>query len=192
MKAMYKQRGATLIVGLIMLILLTLLGISAFNTSTSHFRVIGNMQYQAEASACAQSALNEMLSHGVYFTDPTTTPASLTCDINGDGTTDYTVTLVQPCVLKSVPILLSELSPTSADDLKCMGSAAGKNTGIMGQNTGAAASECARVTWRVTANLNDSFTRAATQITEGTSVRMDRAVADAYVHSTTPSYKCTS
>lgn len=180
MNTLHRQRGATLIVGMIMLVLLTLLGLSAFNTSISYFRVIGNMKYQTEASTCTQSALNQVLSHGAYFNDPTTAPLSYSCDINGDNSTDYTVALTRPCVLKSVPILLSELSVSVADDVKCMGSGVKANTGVMGQNTGAAPSECARVTWRVSASVSDPLTKASTQITEGASVRMDLSLANIY------------
>lgn len=184
------QRGATLIIGLIMLVLLTLLGISAFNMGTSHFKVIGNMQYQAEAGAAAQSAMNQVLSHGSYFTDPVSAPTALGVDINGDGSADYTVALTQPCLLSAVTITVGELNPTNADDLKCLGSAVGRNTGIMGQNLGGAASECARVTWRVTATVTDPFTRATAQITEGAAVRMDRTLSDAFKNDSTR--RCTS
>ncbi|MBI4983926.1 MAG: pilus assembly protein [Rhodocyclales bacterium] len=185
MRSRRAQRGATLVIGLVMLVLLTLLGMSAFNTGTSYFRVIGNMQYQAEAASAAQAALDQVLSRGSYFTDPTTAPTSIGVDINGDGNADYTVALTQPCLLSSVSVLNAELSDAVADDRKCKGTAGGKNTGVMGQNPGGGASECARVTWRVTATVADSFTRASAQITEGTTVRMDRAVADAYKNDST-------
>ncbi|MDP1527391.1 MAG: hypothetical protein Q8M20_16415 [Rhodocyclaceae bacterium] len=184
------QRGATLVIGLIMLVMMTLLGVSAFNMSTSYFRVISNMQFQAEATVAAQAAVNEIVSKGSYFTDPSTAPTSSQIDINGDGNPDYTVTLAQPCLLSAVAITVSELSPANADDLKCLGTAVGKNTGIMGQNTGAAPSECARVSWRVTATVNDSFTRAKTEVTEGVAVRMDRSIADAYKNDS--ARRCTS
>ncbi|OHC71306.1 MAG: hypothetical protein A2045_07325 [Rhodocyclales bacterium GWA2_65_20] len=183
---MHSQRGVTLVIGLIMLVLLTLLGMSAFNTSTSYFKVIGNMQHQTVAGAAAQSALDQVLSHGAYFTEPTTAPTSIDVDINGDGNAnDLTVTLTQPCLLSTVTITTSELSPTNTDDLKCLGTAVGKNTGIMGQSLGGSASECARVTWRVTATVTDDLTRATAQVTEGASVRMDRTLADAYKNDAT-------
>lgn len=185
MNSFHAERGATLVIGLIMLVLLTLLGMSAFNSSTAYFKVIGNMQYQAEAGSAAQSALDQVLSHGAYFTAPTTAPTSIGVDVNGDGDTDYTVALTQPCLLSTVTITTSELSPTNADDLKCLGTAVGKNTGIMSQNLSGGASECARVTWRVTATVTDSLTRATAQITEGASVRMDRTLADAYKNDST-------
>lgn len=190
MNALHPQRGATLVVGLIMLVLLTLLGISAVNTSSSYFKVIGNMQYQAEASAAVQSAMNQVLSHGNYFTDPTTAPSSIGVDINGDANSDYTVTIVRPCLLSAITITISELSPENSDDLKCLGSAVGRNTGVMGQNTGAAASDCSRVTWRVTATVSDPLTRATAQLTEGASVRMDRTLADAYKNDA--AHRCTT
>lgn len=177
---LHSQRGATLIIGLVMLVLLTLLGVTAFNTSSSQFRVIGNMQYQAEASAAAQSAINQIISKGSYFIEPTTSPTAIEIDINGDGIPDYPVAIAPPCLLSAVAITISELSPANADDLKCLGGITGEHTGIMGQAAGASQSECARVMWRVTATVTDPLTRATAQITEGISVRMDRALANAY------------
>jgi len=175
-----KQRGATLIVGLVMLVLLTLLGVTAFNTSTSQFRVVGNMQFQSEATAAAQAALNEVLSKGSYFIEPATAPTSRAIDINGDGLGDYTVALSPPCLLSAVTITVAELNPAIEDDLKCLGGVVGEHTGVMGQATGAALSECSRVMWRLNASVTDPFTKARAEIIEGAAVRMDRILADAY------------
>lgn len=182
-----RQRGATLLVGLIMLVLLTMIGLAASNTSTSYFRIISNSQYQAEASTAAQSALNQVMSHGNYFIWPATAPTEISVDINGDGAGDYTVALTQPCLLSAVTITLSELNDlTLFDRLQCKGSAPITNSGIFSQNVGSKASECSRVTWRVTATVNDhDITKAVAQITEGASVRMDRMLADAYKNDST-------
>lgn len=174
------QRGATLLVGMIMLVLFTLLAISAFRTSTAYFRVVGNMQHQSEAIAAAQSALNQVLSKGTYFITPATSPTSIDVDINGDTVTDYTVAIVPPCLLSTVAIKVTELNPKLADDLKCLGSAVGKNTGLLSVQAGGTLSECSRVQWRVVASVTDANTGANARLTEGVAVRMDRTVADAY------------
>jgi Tfp pilus assembly protein PilX len=49
MKPMRKQRGATLLVALIMLGVLMLFVVSSLNTSTTNLRVVGNMQAKNEA-----------------------------------------------------------------------------------------------------------------------------------------------
>ena len=44
-----KQRGATLIVGLILLMVLTVLGVSGMNTSRMEVRMAGNTQFRQDA-----------------------------------------------------------------------------------------------------------------------------------------------
>jgi Tfp pilus assembly protein PilX len=174
------QRGTTLLIGLIMLVLLTLMGLASINSATSNLKVVGNMQYQQEAISAAQDSINKVLSKGSYFSDPSTAPTSDSVDVTGDGAADYTVALAQPCILATRDILVSELSLKVADDLLCMSSATLKNAGIMGQHTGAATSDCARVTWRVTAAVNDAGTKAKVSLTQAAQQRMDRILADAY------------
>jgi len=52
-----RQRGASLIVTLVMLGVITVLGISAFVASSSQFRMAANMQFQNVATHNAESAL---------------------------------------------------------------------------------------------------------------------------------------
>lgn len=185
MNAHSRQRGATLIVGLIMLVLLTMLGMAAVNTSTSYLKVIGNMQYQSEALTAAQSAINQVLSRGSYFLVPATAPTAINVDINGDGASDYSVVLTRPCVLSVVAITVGELSSLSAaDKTQCQASAVCSNPGLIGY-CNSLPSDCANVKWKVTATVTDSLTKASAEITEGTSVRMDRIVADAYKNDAT-------
>ena len=174
------QRGTTLLIGLIMLVLLTLIGVSSINSSTSNLKVVGNMQYQQEVLGAAQASINKVLSKGSYFSDPSTAPTSDTVDVTGDGAADYTVALTPPCIVATKDILVSELSLTNADDLLCLSSATLKNAGVMGQHTGAAVSDCAWVTWRVSASVNDTSTKAKVSLVEAAKQKMDRILADAY------------
>ena len=52
-----RQRGASLIVTLVMLGVITILGISSFVASSSQFRMAANMQFQNTATQFAESAL---------------------------------------------------------------------------------------------------------------------------------------
>ena len=52
-----RQRGISLVLGLIMLVLLTLLAISAFQASNVNLRIAGNMQVRQETLAAAQTAI---------------------------------------------------------------------------------------------------------------------------------------
>ncbi|HEX5539764.1 MAG TPA: hypothetical protein VFX01_08240, partial [Methylophilaceae bacterium] len=57
-----RQTGATLLVGLIMLVLLTLVLITSFNISKTNLVIVGNMQHKNAVTAAAQQALEEAIS----------------------------------------------------------------------------------------------------------------------------------
>lgn len=67
-----RQRGATLITALVMLIVLTLLVVSGIRSSSTNLRIAGNMQIQEEATAAAQQAIENVISTAVFNTAPQT------------------------------------------------------------------------------------------------------------------------
>jgi Tfp pilus assembly protein PilX len=64
------QRGATLLVVLIMLVVLTLFVVSAINISSVNMRIVGNMQHRTAAEALAQTAIEHTLNDATYFYTP--------------------------------------------------------------------------------------------------------------------------
>jgi len=96
----YQQRGITLLMGMIMLILITLMVTSAFMLSNTNLKAVGNMQIREEAIAAANMAIEQVLSSPF-----TVAPAAETVevDINNDGVSDYTVSIAKPeCVSVSI------------------------------------------------------------------------------------------
>jgi hypothetical protein len=98
------QRGATLVVGLIMLVLITLLVTAAFMISNGNLRAVGNMQFRNEAIAAANAAteevLNSLLTKGSTVAPP---QQDIPVDIDNNGSTDYMVHISPPtCVRASV------------------------------------------------------------------------------------------
>jgi Tfp pilus assembly protein PilX len=90
------QRGAALIVGMIMLVLITLMLIAALNLGTTNFRAVSNMQYREEALAAANRAIEQVIGSGFALA-----PAAeeINIDSDNDGTTDYVVQIATPqCV----------------------------------------------------------------------------------------------
>lgn len=63
-----KQGGATLIVGLILLLVLTVLGVSGMNTSRMEVRMAGNMQFRQDAFQLAESGIDVAIAAGSYNT----------------------------------------------------------------------------------------------------------------------------
>lgn len=104
------QHGATLVVGLIMLTLITLMISSAFTLSASNLQSVGNMQNRDEAIAAANKAIEQVLSSPF-----TNVPAaeSIDVDINNDGNTDYTVNLAKPTCINALKLAGAGAPPSS-------------------------------------------------------------------------------
>jgi hypothetical protein len=80
------QHGAVLIMALMFLILLTLIGIAAVNSSSSGFKTVANMQSRSYALSLGQNAIEQVLSSPTIFY----TPVKQTITIDGQ---DVTVTM---------------------------------------------------------------------------------------------------
>lgn len=100
---MYRSRqcGAVLIVSLLILLVMTMLVISAIQGGTINMRVVDNMRAEQDARAVARLAVDEVLSNVNNF-DPDSPPSSVTIegdfDGDGDGTTTVPLTAVPTCV----------------------------------------------------------------------------------------------
>jgi type II secretory pathway pseudopilin PulG len=70
-----------------MLVLLTLVAVSAINSTTTSVQMVGNAQFREEATAAAQKAIENVISTGDFRSTP---PAPQTIKVN--GVADYTVT----------------------------------------------------------------------------------------------------
>jgi Tfp pilus assembly protein PilX len=97
---LHAQHGATLIVGLIMLVLITLMVTTAYTLSTTSLKSVGNMQTRNEAIAAGNIAIERVISSS-FAVAPSTD--EILVDIDDDGTNDYTVSIAIPvCVRASV------------------------------------------------------------------------------------------
>lgn len=79
-RPLLRQSGATLVVVLIMLVILTLFGISAVNLSNSNLRVVGNLQARKMTEAIALQTAEQVMSSMAYFNAPLTNTAAVTVD----------------------------------------------------------------------------------------------------------------
>ena len=115
-----RQRGAAVFFALIMMGLLTLLAVSAFNISSVNLKVVTNVQSRQEATVAADQAAQKVGSTNT-FAFSTTQPYTTTMDIdvNKDAVADYTASVNAACVTyKSYPTAGQVLDPTDA----CAGS----------------------------------------------------------------------
>jgi len=86
-----RQRGFVLAVSLLILVVITLLAVSAINSSTVGLRIVGNMQSRSEAQDAAQLAIENTLNSQACFTAPGTCNPASPIALNG---VNYTVQLL--------------------------------------------------------------------------------------------------
>lgn len=168
----YKQRGATLIVALVMLVVLTLLVISAIRSSNTNLRIAGNMQMQGEAAAAAQQAIEQIIS-----TNFTVTPVSsvISVDINNDGTPDYDANVAVPTCSGSVALANASLNMSDPNDIPCFSSSTNSNTGIMfasGTPATTGQSWCFQQQWDVGSTATSPSTGVNVETHQGVSLRV--------------------
>ncbi len=89
------QRGVTLVVGLIFLLVMSLLAVSAIRFSSVNLRIAGNAQAQVEATAAAQTAIEQVMSSAANFYSPLSA-RTIAVDIDNDGRSDYSVAVSAP------------------------------------------------------------------------------------------------
>ena len=107
-----RQRGATLIITLIMLVILTLFAVSGFNLSSVNLKIVGNFQQQKTMEAVAQQAIEQVISTASPFN---LTPAASTVTVSG-----YSVAVSKPVCNYDVTAQgytkkIGELTPEDTD-----------------------------------------------------------------------------
>jgi len=106
----FYQRGATLMVGLIMLVITTLLVVSSFTLSGGNLTAVGNLQHRNEAIVAANIAIEQTINLNYTALDPANYPALLDIDIDQDNTIDYNVTIPIPLCISARPAPASLLT----------------------------------------------------------------------------------
>lgn len=153
------QRGAALVVSLIMLALVTLIVITALNLGSANFRAVSNTQFRDEAIAAAELAIQEVISSD--FAQAPAAQPGLEVDLNGDDVTDYIVDIAEPqCIFAAQA---SEADPSSLALPGAMTAASTWNT-----------------VWEVDANVAPAGNvgGAAVRIRTGVRVLLDQADLD--------------
>jgi hypothetical protein len=134
------EAGATLVVSLIMLTLITLMIMAALAIGGANFRTVTNMQFRDEAIAAANKAIDQVVSSPFALA-----PAAedIEVDLDNDGTNDYDVHIDEPqCIRARVA---ETTLPSSISLPPAMGSTSSWNTvwdiraTVTGDNAGEAA-----------------------------------------------------
>jgi Tfp pilus assembly protein PilX len=146
-----RQSGATLLVSLIMLVVLTLFAVTMFNLSSVNLKIVGNFQQQRATEAVVQQGIEQIMSTVSAFN---ATPAATNVCVNGTGTTSalcsasggYWIVIDQPkcnytTAAKGYTKKVGELTPEDTN-------------------------------WEVRASFTDPLTKASVAIVQGLAVRM--------------------
>lgn len=159
------QRGATLIVGLIMLALITLMVATSFTLSTTNLKSVGNMQFRDETIAAATRAIE--VSYDLANmpagdrVGAVGTSISVPVDIDNNTVADYTVSVSRTCQQAAAIV-----TPASS------GSGSSVSLGF------AQATNDYLVLWDYDAIINDTATGAAVRVRQGVRQRLTQVECD--------------
>ena len=185
-RSAHRQRGATLIVSLIMLLLITLLAMSSFVLGKGNLQIVGNMQQRNQAFGAAQGAVAAVIS-STRFTatpgdaiPPNSVPAycaagaNTTCaGVNGDNNPDINVAVTPTC--DSIqPILVTQLDYSNPNDAGCLIGAA-QDFGVTGASNNN--SMCSNSVWDIQASATDAMSGANYVVDQGVAVRVPATAA---------------
>lgn len=114
----HRQQGATLLVGMIMMVVLTLLVVFAIRSGNTNLRIAGNMQTQAEATAATQQVIEQVIAQA-KVAENMSLIASQTLPVSISNVTySVAVSALNRCLVE-VPVLNSALDSTKANDVAC-------------------------------------------------------------------------
>lgn len=142
MMTIKRQRGITLFIALIFLLIMTLFAVSSINMSTTNLRIIGNMQAAKQMDAAAQDAIEQKLSDNTNFG----TAVAASSVIGSVAGVDYVVDVNAPACI---------------DSQVATGYSAVVQNIIPEDNT-----------WEIVATVSDSVTGATSTIHQGVEIRM--------------------
>jgi len=171
----HKQQGATLLVGMIMMVVLTLLVVFAIRSSNTNLRIAGNMQAQAEASAATQQVLEKVIEQIKATEDLSLMAAQLIPVSVGNATYTVAVSPMNKCLM-DIPVLNSALNPAVANDLACYESPdqdkAIKDDGSLTTKPSA----CKTQQWDIKAGVTDGTSGTKVTHVQGISIRVPSTV----------------
>lgn len=197
-----QQRGATLIIAMVFLLIFAIVAATSLRSSMSSVQAISNMQFRNEGVAAANDAIDRLLSTADFAikTDAVTAAvvaAPMTVDINGDDVADIQVTFPEvmiagvkkagPRCIRQRPVPTGSLDPDVDGDKGCFPSSAADGSGLAMEDAsgaatpiGAAQSMCSDTQWVIPVRAIDQVTNTSVDVSQGTSVRVFRSDAMNY------------
>jgi hypothetical protein len=186
-----RERGSTLIISLVFLLVFLVMALSIFRGALTSSQAIGNMQWRNEAISAANETIDLLLSNANVATQTPVVVAQVNgadgkggipYDINGDNAADVIVRfptisgVTGPQCLRVRPIPSTELSPSRAEDAGCFTSSTAGGIAVEGGGGATPASGpsslCANSEWSMTVRATDASTSTSVDVSQGFAVRV--------------------
>ena len=170
-----RQSGITLVMSLIMLMVLTLLVVSAVRFGNINLKISGNAQTETEAAAATQVAIEQTVKQVSAAAVTSSVPAQPSLAVSTGGAS-YTVRVEQPICVIARNIKNVELDPSKTDDRLCFGSSdfdalVGSDGKLLAPPT-----SCKGQQWDIAGTTADTATGAQVSMLQGVSVRVSAEV----------------
>lgn len=126
------QKGAALIVGLILLVVVTVLAVSGMNTATTELAMARNNQNYENAFQAAETGLEQAISRGIFSTVGTVNMAQ---DVNANDKVTSTIDFEDSTLVPDRAFSLGVGSGISAYHFIATSTAESKRAGVTGAAT---------------------------------------------------------
>jgi len=146
MKLKQTQRGVTLFIALVFLLVMTLFAVASVNMSTVNLRIVNNMQSIKQMESVAQNAIEQMLNDSSRY------------GLSPDGS-DIDVEMVTATGSETMTVTID--TPKCINYVTATGYSAAQEA-IIPEDT----------TWEVVAHVKDALTGARVDVHQGFQMRM--------------------
>ncbi len=178
------QQGAVLVIALIMLLITTLIAISAFEMGGNNLIVVSNLEGRGQAQKAAEAALEIAVADLSLLIDSLGTNSQRAVyycqgkknhrcyDINGDGQIDIEVDLANPLpqCIRLDRQRNNDLDPADRSDQGCFLGA--QQVGAVDGATSAGMSMCSNAIWDIWARAVDLDSQAEARVRQGVGIRV--------------------
>jgi hypothetical protein len=182
---MRSQRGAALFVVMVLMLAIAWFAMSAMRIGRQNLSMVGNRQAEAQATAAAQSAIEQTISSDAFTKDPKgIAKIPIDADIDGDGKPDFVAHLAPiPKCMRMRPMKANEITVSDIEKM-----IATKHMGCLAstQPPGAAGggyveapgpvqagnTPCFATEWNVSAAVNDPVTHTNVVVSQGVAIRL--------------------
>lgn len=175
MKSRNHQSGLTLVVSLIMLIVLTLLVVSAIRFGNINLKITGNAQTQAEAAAAAQVAIEQVVQYAIGGTNLSAMNATTTTVSTGGKS--YAVAVTKPNCNLTQNVDATTLDPANANDRACFGQTDRDALVTSGNTLTTSPAACKSQMWDLKASVGDASSGAQVTVLQGVALRVSAEVS---------------